>query len=79
MEGERLGLTVQQKDGCVVVTRILAGGIAEQAAVIDLGDIVLEVNNIPINSAEDLMAIVSMSEKSIHFLVKKTPEDELKK
>ena len=79
MEGERLGLTVQQKDGCVVVTRILAGGIAEQAGVIDLGDIVLEVNNIPINSAEDLTAIVGMSEKSIHFLVKKTPEEELKK
>jgi len=79
MEGERLGLTVQQKDGCVVVTRILAGGIAEQAGVIDLGDIVLEVNNIPINSAEDLTAIVGMSEKNIHFLVKKTPEEELKK
>ena len=79
MEGEKLGLTVQQKDGCVVVTRILSGGIAEQVGVIDLGDIVLEVNNMPINSAEDLTALVTMSEKSIHFLVKKTPEEDLKK
>ena len=79
MDGERLGLTVQQRDGCVVITRILAGGIAEQASVLDLGDIVLEINNMAVNSAEDLYALVAMSEKNIHFLVKKTPEDELKK
>ena len=72
MDGEKLGLTVQQKDGCVVVTRILSGGIAEQAGVLDLGDIVLEVNNMPINSAEDLTALVTMSEKTelIKFLIK---------
>ena len=30
LEGERLGLTVQQRDGCIVVTRILAGGLVDQ-------------------------------------------------
>ena len=79
MEGEKLGLTVQQRDGCIVITRILGGGVAERSGVLDLGDIVLEVNNIPINSAEDLAALVTMTEKNIHFLVKKTPEGELKK
>ena len=41
---------------------------------LELGDIVLEVNDIPIRSAEDLMALVAMSDKRIVFLVKKTPE-----
>ena len=30
LEGEKLGLTVQQSDGVVVVTRILAGGLVDQ-------------------------------------------------
>ncbi|TRY75350.1 hypothetical protein TCAL_01639 [Tigriopus californicus] len=79
LEGEKLGLTVQQRDGCVVVTRILSGGLLDSVGHVQLGDIILEVNNIPINSPEDLMALVSISDKSIHFLVKKTPEHELKK
>ena len=39
-----------------------------------MGDIILEVNDIPIRSAEDLQALVAMSDKRIVFLVKKTPE-----
>lgn len=79
MEGEKLGLTVQHKDGCVVVTRILDGGLVDQVGGLELGDIVLEVNNIPVNSAEDMSALVALAEKSLHFLVKKTPEQDLKK
>lgn len=79
MDGEKLGLTVQHRDGCVVVTRILGGGLVDQIGGLELGDIVLEVNNIPINSAEDLGALVSMAEKNLHFLIKKTPEQDLKK
>ena len=29
-EGEKLGLTVQQQNKCVVVTRILSGGLVDQ-------------------------------------------------
>jgi len=36
----------------------MSGGLAEQSGVVDLGDIILEVNNIPIHSAEDLSALV---------------------
>ncbi|QQP32273.1 Uncharacterized protein FKW44_024521, partial [Caligus rogercresseyi] len=78
-EGEKLGVTVIRSGDCVVVTRILAGGLAESNGLIDIGDIILEINNIPIHSPEDLMALVSMSDKRIHFLVKKTPENELVK
>jgi hypothetical protein len=79
MDGEKLGLTVQHREGCIVVTRILGGGLVDQVGGLELGDIVLELNNIPVNSAEDLSALVSLSEKNLHFLIKKTPEKDLKK
>ena len=41
---------------------------------LELGDIILEVNDIAIRSAEDLQALVAMADKRIVFLVKKTPE-----
>ena len=39
----------------------------------------IELNNVPIHSPEDLSALVSLSEKNLHFLIKKTPANELKK
>ena len=79
MEGEKLGLTVQNRDGCIVVTRILGGGLVDQLGGLELGDIVIDLNNIPVQSAEDLGALVALAEKNLHFLVKKTPEQDLKK
>ena len=79
MEGESLGLTVQNTDGCIVVTRILGGGMVDQIGGLELGDIIVDINNIPVNSAEDLRALVALAEKNLHFLVKKTPEKDLKK
>ena len=38
-------LTLSQ-DGCIVITRILGGGLAEHAGVLELGDIVLEVRKL---------------------------------
>ncbi len=46
---------------------------------ISVGNIILEVNNIPVHSADDLMALVSLSDKSMNFLVKQIPERELKR
>jgi len=79
MDGERLGLTVQSQSGCIVVTRILGGGLIDQIGGLELGDIVIELNNVPIHSPEDLSALVSLSEKNLHFLIKKTPAKDLKK
>ncbi len=70
LEGERLGLTVQEENGCVVVTRVLSGGLVDQVGHIAVGNIVLEINNIPVHSADDLMALVAMADKSMTFLVK---------
>ena len=53
-------------DNCLTIAgRIMSGGLAEQSNVIDLGDIILEVNNIPIHSAEDLSALVRRTTKRI--------------
>ena len=58
---------------------ILGGGLVDQLGGLELGDIVIDLNNIPVQSAEDLGALVALAEKNLHFLVKKTPEQDLKK
>ena len=40
---EPLGLTVKEEGNCVVVSRILEGGMVDRTGQIDLGDIVVEV------------------------------------
>ena len=75
LEGEKLGLTVQQQNGCVVVTRILSGGLVDQVGQLELGDIIIEVNNIEVHSAEDLMALVKSilkreNPKALNFVLK---------
>ena len=80
LEGEKLGLTVQLSSGCLVVTRILSGGVVDASgAGVELGDILLEVNNIPVSSVDELMALIGISDKQIHLLVKKTPAKDLKR
>ncbi len=46
----------------------MSGGLAEQSGVIELGDIILEVNNIPIHSAEDLSALVRQWKNGYEFI-----------
>ena len=58
---------------------IIGGGLVDQLGGLELGDIVIDLNNIPVQSAEDLGALVALAEKNLHFLVKKTPEQDLKK
>ena len=55
------------------------GGLIDQLGGLELGDIVIELNNVPIHSPEDLSALVALSEKNLHFIIKKTPEKDLKK
>ena len=44
-EGEKLGLTVQQQNKCVVVTRILSGGLVDQ-----VGDLICMVVHLVLNN-----------------------------
>jgi len=78
-QGEPLGLTVKMEGDCVVVSRILDGGLIDRTGQIDLGDIVVEVGGAPIHTVDDLMYQVAQSGNKITFLVKKTPPEDLKK
>jgi len=78
-QGEPLGLTVKMEGDCVVVSRILDGGLIDRTGQIDLGDIVVEVGGAPIHTVDDLMYQISQSGNRITFLVKKTPPEDLKK
>jgi len=78
-QGEPLGLTVKMEGDCVVVSRILDGGLIDRTGQIDLGDIVVEVGGAPIQTVDDLMYQISQSGNRITFLVKKTPPEDLKK
>jgi guanylate kinase len=78
-QGEPLGLTVKVEGECVVVSRILDGGLIDRTGQIDLGDIVVEVGGTPIQTVDDLMYQVAQSGTKITFLVKKTPPEDLKK
>lgn len=51
----------------------------QQVGHITVGNIVLEVNNIPVHSADDLSALVALSDKSVQFLIKRIPEKDLKR
>ena len=78
-QGEPLGLTVKVEGECVMVSRILDGGLIDRTGQIDLGDIVVEVGGTPIQTVDDLMYQVAQSGTKITFLVKKTPPEDLKK
>jgi len=78
-QGEPLGLTVKMEGDCVMVSRILDGGLIDRTGQIDLGDIVVEVGGAPIHTVDDLMYQISQSGNKITFLVKKTPPEDLKK
>jgi hypothetical protein len=77
--GEALGLTVKVEGECVVVSRIIEGGLIDRIGLFDLGDIIVEVGGVPIETVDDLMYQVSVSGKKITFLIKKTPAEDLKK
>ena len=77
--GEALGLTVKVEGECVVVSRIIEGGLIDRIGLFDLGDIIVEVGGVPIETVDDLMYQVSVSGKKITFLIKKTPVEDLKK
>ena len=77
--GEPLGLCVKMEGDCVIVSRIIEGGLIEKIGLIDLGDIIVEAGGVPIETVEELMYQVSVSGKKITFHVKKTPVENLSK
>jgi len=72
-------VTVKEENGCVVVTRVVSGGLVDAVGHIGVGNVILEINNIQVHSADDLQALVALADKSIQFLIKRLPEKDLKR
>lgn len=54
-ETERsLGVTVRAEDGNIVVARIMAGSLADKQGALQVGDVILSVNNIEVYTPEQL-------------------------
>jgi len=78
-KGEPLGLTVKVEGECVIVSRIMEGGLIDRTGQIDIGDIVVECNNQQIFTVDDLMFKIGEAGSTLIFIIKKTPPEELKK
>jgi len=76
--GQPLGLCVKTEGEVVIVSRIIDGGLIEQNGLIEQGDIIVEVDGVPVLSPDDLMYQISIADKRITFMVKKTPVENLK-
>ncbi len=49
-------MTVKTEDGQLVIARILGGGAVDRQGLLHVGDVIGEVNGIPVRSAEQLQA-----------------------
>lgn len=58
-----------------MVARILAGGAIERQGLIHPGDTILEVNNQPVNSPEQLQHQVALANDSLTFRVLPSPDN----
>lgn len=47
-------MTVKTEDGQLVIARILGGGAVDRQGLLHVGDVIGEVNGIPVRSAEQL-------------------------
>ncbi|XP_055383466.1 protein PALS2 [Condylostylus longicornis] len=74
-----LGFTIEVDEyNQVVVARIVAGGIIEKQSLLHPGDVILEVNGVPVHTAEELQTEVSRSKEHLTFKVGPNVEDEIK-
>nr|CAG4643084.1 EOG090X032R [Ilyocryptus agilis] len=67
--GEPLGLTVKTEDGQLVIARILGGGAVDRQGLLHVGDVIGEVNGIPIRSAEQLQVEIARSKEHIQLKI----------
>lgn len=58
--GEPLGLTVQVDDNDnLLIARILEGGMIDKQGLLHVGDVILEVNGVPVSTPEDLQTEIA--------------------
>lgn len=76
---EPLGLTVEvDEHNQLVVARILAGGMIDRQALLHTGDVILEVNGVPVSTPEGLQDQVLLAKESVTLKIGPSVDEEMK-
>lgn len=76
---EPLGMTVEvDEHKQLIVARILAGGMIDRQALLRPGDVILEVNGVPVASPEALQDQIMLAKESITLKIGPSVEEEMK-
>lgn len=76
---EPLGLTVEVDDhNQLVVARILAGGMIDRQALLHPGDVILEVNGVPVSTPENLQDQILLAKESVTLKIAPSVDEEMK-
>lgn len=58
-----------------MVARILGGGMIDRQGLLHIGDVILEVNNVPVYTPEELAAEISQAKESVTLKIGPTIEE----
>ncbi|XP_055632984.1 protein PALS2 isoform X2 [Toxorhynchites rutilus septentrionalis] len=76
---EPLGLTVEvDEHNQLMVARIIAGGMIDRQGLLHPGDVILEVNGVPVATPEDLQTEISRAKESVTLKIGPSLEEEMK-
>ncbi|XP_059614144.1 protein PALS2 isoform X2 [Phlebotomus argentipes] len=76
---EPLGLTVEiDEHQQLMVARIIAGGMIDRQGLLNPGDVILEVNSVPVSTPEELQAQISVAKESVTLKIGPNLDEEMK-
>lgn len=76
---EPLGLTVEvDEHDQLMVARILAGGMIDRQGLLHPGDVILEVNGVPVGTPEQLQEQISIAKESLTLKIGPSLDEEMK-
>lgn len=76
---EPLGLTVEvDEHDQLQVARILAGGMIDRQGLLHAGDVILEVNGVPVSTPEQLQDQISLAKESLTLKIGPSVDEEMK-
>lgn len=76
---EPLGLTVEvDEHNQLMVARILAGGMIDKQGLLHPGDVILEVNGVPVSTPEQLQEQISVAKENLTLKIGPNLDEEMK-
>ncbi|CAG7678298.1 unnamed protein product [Allacma fusca] len=70
-----LGVTVEEQDGCLVVARIISGGMIDRLGLLKIGDVIIEVNTNKVDTPDKLQQEIAKARDSLQLKVASPSED----